>query len=110
MQGFPNKYGDFVDINGIKLTKEISANSAFFRQKRRHKRNTEININFEYYSKPKCHMKNIGYYICNCSRWETDFSLKKLLKNFLRSTTTQNRLTYFLAIDFINMKEIISLQ
>ncbi|XP_048510256.1 zinc finger MYM-type protein 1-like [Athalia rosae] len=106
--------GDSVDINGVELTEEISAVSALLGKKESPNDVLKLLTTLNFAPNLNVALRILLTLPITVASGERSFSKLKLIKNFLRSTTTQNRLNSLaiLAIeheiaDQINLREII---
>lgn len=106
--------GDSVDINGVELTEEISAVSALLDKKENINNVLKFITMLSFAPNLSVALRILLTMPVTVASGERSFSKLKLIKNFLRSTTTQHRLNglAILAIeheivDQINLKDVI---
>lgn len=106
--------GDSVDINGVELAEEISAVSALLGKKESLSNVLSLITKLNFAPNLTIALRILLTIPITVASGERSFSKLKLIKNFLRSTTTQNRLNglAILAIeheiaDQVNLKDVI---
>lgn len=84
--------GDSVDINGVELAEEISAVSALLGKKESLSNVLSLITKLNFAPNLTIALRILLTIPITVASGERSFSKLKLIKNFLRSTTTQNRL------------------